>query len=177
MSTTLPFPFPLPNMPFIPLPVSALPSFEETKEEAKTILMAGADTPLPHAVVRHQQRVFARIDRDLAATEPRSHRLYVLEIAGPIPRVKIGRSEDPRVRIRGHVSEMNSYQYGLIDAHVTSRASDKLAITRAEGEAQRGVGRRFKRITSETFRDADFTIAVMWADIAVLRQQPPVVDE
>ncbi|WP_329009122.1 GIY-YIG nuclease family protein [Streptomyces sp. NBC_01601] len=91
-------------------------------------------------------------------------------IAGPIPRIKIGRSNDPRARIRDHVHEMNSYQYGLIDAHVTDPVDDLLSITRAENEAHIGMGKRYERINQELFRDADFLYATLWADLAVTVQ-------
>lgn len=162
---------PLPILPFTPLPVPASPSFEETKEEARAILLAGAELPLPSAVQRHQERVLDRVYNVLASTGE-GQRLYVLEKAGLIPRVKIGRSNDPWARIRHHVSEMNSHQYGLIDAHVTDPVDDRLSIIRAEGEAHIGMGKRYERITSEEFRDADFVTATLWADISVQRHQP-----
>lgn len=109
-------------------------------------------------------------------TGARGHRLYVLEIAGPIPRVKIGRSDDPWVRIRRHVTTMNGYQYGLIDAHVTDAVDDLLSVTRAEAQAHLGVGKRYTSITREEFREANFTFAVTWADFAILQHQPQEED-
>lgn len=161
-------PPPLPFGPSLPvrLPVPALPSFQQTKEEARAILLAGAGEPLPWEVRRHQERVLGRVHDVLAGTGE-GQRLYVLEIAGPVPRVKIGRSNHPRGRIREHITEMNGYQYGLIDAHVTDPVDDLLAITRAETAAQIGVGKRYKSISREVFRDADFTVASLWADVAV----------
>lgn len=103
--------------------------------------------------------------------------IYVLEKAGPIPRVKIGRSNDTWAHIRHHVSEMYSHQYGLIDAHVTDPVDDWLSIIRAEGGAHIGMGKRYKRITSEEFRDADFVIATLWADVSVQRHQPQTDSE
>ncbi|MGW7261183.1 hypothetical protein [Streptomyces sp. NPDC054834] len=46
-----------------------------------------------------------------------------------------------------------------------------LSITRAEAEAHVGVGKRYKPITREAFRDADFVVASLWADIAVQRHR------
>ncbi|MFF4205716.1 hypothetical protein ACFYZ8_34270 [Streptomyces sp. NPDC001668] len=158
---------PLPTL----LPAPALPSFEQTKEEAREILLAGATAPLPWKVRRHQDRVLDRV-HDALAGAGKGQRLYVLEIAGPIPRVKIGRSNDPWVRIRQHVAEMNGYQYGLIDAHLTTAVDDLLSITRAEAEAHVGVGKRYKPITREAFRDADFMVASLWADVAIQLHQP-----
>lgn len=162
---------PIPLPPFPPMPVPALPSFQQTKAEAKAILLAGADAPLPSAVRRHQERVLTRL-RDALTNTGKGHRLYVLEVAGPISRVKIGRSNGPRGRIRRHITLMNGFQYGLIDAHVTDPVDDLLAITRAENQAHTGVGKRYKRITGEEFRDADFAFAGAWADIAVFLHQP-----
>lgn len=65
---------------------------------------------------------------------------------------------------------MNSYQYGLIDAHVTDPVDDLLSITRAENEAHIGMGKRYERINQELFRDADFLYATLWADLAVTVQ-------
>ncbi|MER6149327.1 GIY-YIG nuclease family protein [Streptomyces hirsutus] len=160
----------MPLQPFIPLPIPAQPPFQQTKKEAEAILLAGAEAPLPLAVRRHQQKVLTRVRDVLASTGAEGHRLYVLEIAGPIPRIKIGRSSDPRARIREHVHEMNSYQYGLIDAHVTDPVDDLLSITRAENEAHIGMGKRYERINRELFRDADFLYATLWADLAVTVQ-------
>ncbi|WP_055527418.1 hypothetical protein [Streptomyces graminilatus] len=173
--TTSPL-LPLPVLPFTPLPVPVSPSFEETKKEARAILLAGAELPLPAAVQRHQERVLDGLYNALASTGE-GQRLYVLEKAGPIPRVKIGRSNDPWKRIRHHVSEMNSHQYGLIDAHVTDPVDDRLSISRAEVAAHVGMGRRYQRITREEFRDADFVIATMWAYVSVQRHQPHTDDE
>lgn len=63
----------MPLQPFTYLPIPAPPPFQQTKGEAEAILLSGAGAPLPPA------------------------------IAGPVPRIKIGRSIDPRARIRDHV--------------------------------------------------------------------------
>jgi hypothetical protein len=168
---TIPPPSP-PVLPLLAPPLAiALPTFEQTKEEAREILLAGAGAPLPSKVRLHQERVLDGI-HDVLARTGKGQRLYVLEIAGTIPRIKIGRSNNPWVRIRQHVAEMNGYQYGLIDAHLTTAVDDLLSITRAEAEAHRGMGKRYTTIASEAFRDADFTVASLWADVAVLIHQP-----
>jgi hypothetical protein len=172
--TTAPPPLPFINVPLPPTapPHFAPPSFEQTKQEAREILLAGAEYPLPPTVLRHQDRVLERVYNLLADTGTGCHRLYVLEIAGPIPRVKIGRSNDPRGRIRGHVATSNCHQFGLIDAHVTDPVDDQLSAQRAETEAHIGVGRRHKPMAGsrEIFPHADFTFASLWADLAVIRQ-------
>lgn len=161
----------MPFQPFMPLSVAAPPPlFQQTKDEAEAILLSGAGVPLSSAVRHHQRRVLTRVRDVLASTGTKGHRLYVLEIAGPIPRIKIGRSKDPWARIRDHVHEMNSYQYGLIDAHVTNLVDDLLSITMAENEAHTGMGKRYERINQELFRDADFLYAKLWADLAVTVQ-------
>lgn len=163
-------PPPVPPQPFIPLSIPAPPTFQQTKEEAEAILLSGAGAPLPPAVRGHQHRVLTRVRDFLTRTGIKGHRLYVLEIAGPIPRIKIGRSNNPRARIRDHVNEMNSYQYGLIDAHITDAVDDLFSITQAETEAHTGMGKRYVRISQELFRDADFSYATLWADLAVTVQ-------
>lgn len=155
--------------PPTPLPIPTPLPFQQTKEEAEAILLSGAGAPMPSAVRRHQQRVLTRV-RDVLASTGTGHRLYVLEIAGPIPRIKIGRSNDPRTRIRDHVREMNSYQHGLIDAHVTDPVDDLFSIRQAENEAHTGMGKRYERINQELFRDADFLYATLWADLAITVQ-------
>jgi hypothetical protein len=158
--------------PLVPPPAApAGPSFDQTKEEARAILLAGAGAPLPSSVRLHQERVLDRV-HDVLAGSGIGQRLYVLEIAGPVPRVKIGRSNHPWARIRQHLAEMNGYQYGLIDAHLTTEAHDLRSITRAEAEAHTGMGKRYTPIGREAFRDADFTVASLWADVGVLLHQP-----
>jgi hypothetical protein len=169
--TTAPPTLPYVFVPSVPLPlVPAAPSFQQTRQDAMDVLLAGAEAPLPHSVRRHQARVLSRVGDDLLATGATNQRLYVLEIAGPVPRVKIGRSNAPWVRIRQHVTDMNRYQYGLLDAHITDPLDDLLSITRAEGQAHVWMGRHHKPITREEFRDGDYALAVLCADIAVAVQ-------
>ncbi|MFI9829591.1 hypothetical protein ACIHIX_18100 [Streptomyces sp. NPDC051913] len=59
---------PLPILPFTPLPVLASPSFEEIKEEARAILLAGAELPLRLVVRRHQERILDRVYNALVST-------------------------------------------------------------------------------------------------------------
>ncbi|MGX5183430.1 hypothetical protein ACWKT5_11570 [Streptomyces avermitilis] len=73
---------------------------------------------------------------------------------------------------RSHPAEENSYQYGLIDAHLTTAVDDLLSITRAEAEAHMGMGKRYRPIASEAFRAGDITVVSLWADVAVLLHQP-----
>lgn len=170
---TIPPPSPLAPLSLLTPPPTAPagPSFEQTKEEAREILLAGAGHPLPSIVRLHQERVLDRV-HDFLTSTGKGQRLYVLEVAGPIPRVKIGRSNNPWVRIRQHLAGMNDYQYGLIDAHLTTAVDELLVITRAEAEAHIGMGNRYTRIGREAFRDADFTVASLWADVGVSLHQP-----
>ncbi|MFF7543341.1 hypothetical protein ACFZCU_06855 [Streptomyces canus] len=171
--TTIPPPAPMLPVPLPPFaPFLLVPTFQQTQQEARAALLAGAEAPLSPMIRRHQERVLSRVCNVLVSTGIRCQRLYVLEVAGPIPRVKIGRSNDPWVRIRQHVTEMNRYQYGLVDAHVTDPVDDLASITRAEVEAHTWMGKHYKPITREEFRDADYEFAMLCADIAVQLHQP-----
>ncbi|MEU1485798.1 hypothetical protein [Streptomyces sp. NPDC005752] len=90
----------------------------------------------------------------------------MLEIAGPNPRVKIGRTENLWTRIDQHPREMNRYQYGLIDAHLTARLPDDRALGRAETQAHAWMARHYEPITREEYADADYGGAVTCADAA-----------
>lgn len=93
-------------------------------------------------------------------------RLYVLEIVGPNPRVKIGRTEHLRRRIGDHLREMNRYQYGLVDAHITEPLPAR-ALPRAEALAHAWMARPYRAITKEEYADADYGFAVNCANAAV----------
>ncbi|MER5615871.1 hypothetical protein [Streptomyces sp. NPDC002215] len=131
------------------------------QEKARAILVAGAPAPLPQHVMDLQERLLGR----LLGTGAVGCRLYVLEIAGPIPRVKIGRSQNFWKRVNDHLREMNRYQYGLVDAHLTERLSDR-AIERAEAKAHGWMSERYRSITKEEYANADYGFAVTCADAA-----------
>ncbi|MFH8260525.1 hypothetical protein [Streptomyces roseolus] len=106
------------------------------------------------------------------------HRLYVLEIASPTPRVTIGRSKGFWKRSHQHLREMNRYQYGLVDAHLTKRLPDR-TIERAEARAHAWMARHYQPITGEEFAHADYGFAVTCANAAAslhlthpIRRQP-----
>lgn len=126
---------------------------------------AGARVPLP--VRRHQALVLDRVV-DRLGYEPHGHRLYVLEIAGPCPRVKVGASRDVVRRIKEHIGEMNNSQHGVLDAHVTDALDNARAVSRAEAEAQHFMNKFFTPMRSrEHFTDADFFQAIVIANVAV----------
>ncbi|MFF7362331.1 hypothetical protein [Streptomyces sp. NPDC008125] len=105
--------------------------------------------------------------QELVDTGARLHRLYVLEIAGPNPRIKIGRSKNPWGRIPQHLREMNRYQYGLVDLHLTDSVPAH-AIERAETQAHRFMTKFGTPIAQEEFTNSDFASAVTCADIAAM---------
>lgn len=149
----------------MPLAVPASPTLQELQAEVRELLRAGAVFPLPSVVRRLQHRVLSRVDEELGgAGRPR---LYVLEIAGAVPRVKIGISSNPRARVRQHVTEMTRYQHGLVDAYVTDPLAGPVAADRAEGQAHRWMRKIFAPITREEFAHGDFAFAVVCADQAV----------
>lgn len=105
---------------------------------------------------------------DRLGYEPHGHRLYVLEIAGPCPRVKVGASRDVVRRIKEHIGEMNTWQHGVLDAHVTDSLGNARAVRHAEAHAQRFLNRFFTPMMSrEHFTDADFFQATVIATVAV----------
>lgn len=143
----------------------APPTLKELQAEVRELLCAAAVFPLPAVVRRLQLRVLSRVDDELEnADRPR---LYVLEIAGAVPRVKIGVSTNPRTRVRQHVTEMTRYQHGLVDAYVTAPLGDSRAADRAEGQAHRWMRKLFAPIGTEEFAYGDFDFGVVCADQAV----------
>ncbi|MEU3904187.1 hypothetical protein AB0F20_10245 [Streptomyces goshikiensis] len=166
MTTTRPI-LPRQYLKLLPAPrPSERPSFLRLQEEARAILLAGAPAPLPQTAVRLQRRIRSRIGDELLTTGPAGPRLYVLEIAGPNPRVKIGRTEQLWKRIDHHLREMNRYQYGLVDAHFTERLP-AWAMERAEAQAHDWMARHYQPVTREEYVNADYGFAVTCADAAV----------
>lgn len=103
----------------------------------------------------------------------------MLEIAGPNPRVKIGRTQNLWKRIDDHLRKMNRYQYGLVNAHLAEPLPDKLALERAEARAHAWMARYYQPITREEYANADYGFAVACADAAAglhltrsIRRQP-----
>ncbi|SCE34320.1 hypothetical protein GA0115237_111986 [Streptomyces sp. ScaeMP-6W] len=164
--TTSPPTLPAQYLKLLPPPVpTARPSFLRLQAEARPILLGGAALPLPRPVIRLQQRLLRRLGDELMDSGALGHRLYVLEIAGPTPRVKIGRSKDFWKRIHQHLREMNRYQYGLVDAHLTELLPDR-AIERAEAQAHAWMARHYQPITREEYAHADYDFAVTCANAA-----------
>ena len=143
-----------------PAPPPARLSFLRLQERARALLLAGTAVPLPPPVVRLQQRLRVRVRDELLDTDAAGHRLYVLDIAGPNPRVKIGRTENLWKRIDDHLREMNRYQYGLVDAHLTEPLPDERALKRAEAQAHVWMARHYQPITREEYAHADYDFAV-----------------
>ncbi|MGW0818010.1 hypothetical protein ACWD00_33165 [Streptomyces viridiviolaceus] len=169
----------LPPLPvFWPLPPSP-PSLGQLQDETREALTAGT-VPMPSVALHCQQRVFARVREQLwQAQAEDGARLYVLEFAGPAPRVKIGRarSTDHLIRrIQGHLREKNKHGYGLIDACVTPPCAD---AERAEKQALQWMSYAYQLVprTHEEFLDAHFVIAEACADMGVFRYNPHEDDD
>ncbi|MEV7816622.1 hypothetical protein AB0P05_39035 [Streptomyces flaveolus] len=169
-----------PGIAPIPLlwPPGSPVSLDELQNQARNALSAGA-VPMPPVALRCQQRVFTRVRDQLRQEAEDGARLYILDFAGPAPRVKIGRARSTTHllrRIRGHLREKNKHGYGLIDARVTPPAADAV---RAERQALRWMGYAYQRAphTQEEFLDAAFVIADACADMGVFRCNPQEEDD
>ncbi|MGC0337839.1 hypothetical protein [Streptomyces sp. SLBN-8D4] len=114
-----------------------------------------------------RRRVSPDLRLDRLGAEPRGHRLYVLEVGGRYPRVKVGASENVWRRLKEHIAEMNLWQHGLLDAHVTDPMPNGFARKGAEDEALRFMGSFFQRMSREHFAEASFRDATVIADVAV----------
>lgn len=142
--------------------------------------------PIPDVALRLQRRVRNRALDTLAHHDGREgERLYVLEFAGPTPRVKIGKARSAahlRERIATHLRSKNIHGYGLISAHVTRPIPH---AAQAEDQALAWMGSAHTPIpgTREEFVrpgfpvHASFIIAVACADIAAERWAPNEDDD
>ncbi|MEU3299768.1 hypothetical protein ABZ729_08090 [Streptomyces sp. NPDC006678] len=162
----------LPSMPLIvpvfPLPAPRRRVIHVSRARARLLMKDIGIGPLPECVQLVQAQAREHVRADLAESGFRHHRLYVLEIAGRHPRVKIGISEEPYGRIGRHISEMNRWQHALIQAHVTDPLPDQLAARRAEVRAHAWMGKFFATPHSaEEFMDADYSFGKVCADAAV----------
>ncbi|MDX2407357.1 GIY-YIG nuclease family protein [Streptomyces microflavus] len=161
-----------------PAPPPAHPSFLRLQERARAILLASAAAPLPQPVLQLQRQLRDRVFDELLDTGAARHRLYVLEIAGPNPRIKIGRTQNLWKRIDQHLRDMNRYQYGLVNAHLTEPLPDERALKRAEAHAHAWMAQHYQPITKEEYVHADYDFAVTCANAAAgltrpIRKQPP----
>lgn len=131
------------------------------------------------AVAALVQRRIRDIVRDHLADElligrATGERLYVLEFAGPAPRVKIGRAQSlarVKARIDEHLREKAKHGYGLVNACVTKPIPHAAA---AEAAALVWMGYAFARIpySREEFAVADFHIAAACAEMNVWKHDP-----
>lgn len=139
-----------------------------SRARARILMRDIGNGPLPDSIRRVQAEARESVRAVLAETGFRGHRLYVLEVAGRHPRVKIGISEDPWARIARHVADMNRYQYALIRAHVTDQLPDRLTAERAETQAHKWMSKLFAAPSSaEEFMDGDYYFGTVCADTAV----------
>ncbi|MGW3720215.1 hypothetical protein ACWD8L_24345 [Streptomyces sp. NPDC005133] len=92
--------------------------------------------PLPLLAQRAQDRARQSARELLAAAGFRAHRLYVLEIAGRHPRIKIGYSFEPWRRLNQHIAEANRWQSAVIRVHLSDALSDKDSAKDAEAQAR-----------------------------------------
>lgn len=171
MSNALPFG--MAPMPLLNPPLFSQIALGELQCQARQDLVVGA-VPVPPAALRCQQRVFTRVRDQLWQEAEDGARLYVLDFAGPAPRVKIGRARSTAHlirRIQGHLREKNKHGYGLIDARITLPAADAV---RAEKQALQWMGYAYQRAphTQEEFLGAAFVIAEACADMGVFRYSP-----
>ncbi|MES9523756.1 hypothetical protein [Streptomyces capoamus] len=163
---------------FLNPPLLSQVALGELQCQARKDLAVGAVPVLPVAR-RCQQRVLTRVCDQLWQEAEDGARLYVLDFAGPAPRVKIGRARSTAHlirRIRGHLREKNKHGYGLVDAHVTLPATD---VIRAEKQALQWMSYGYQRAphTQEEFLGADFVIAEACADMGVFRYNPQEEDD
>ncbi|WP_328505139.1 hypothetical protein [Streptomyces sp. NBC_00391] len=164
-----------PGMPPVHLGPSLLfpASLGELQNQARDALAAGT-VPVPAVALRCQQRVATRVRDQVEQEAKDGARLYVLDFAGPAPRVKIGRARSTAHlvrRIQRHLREKNKHGYALIDARVTPLAAD---VVRAEQRALRWMSHAYQVVprTREEFLDADVVIADIYAGLGVFRFNP-----
>lgn len=132
-------------------------------------MRSAGDGPLPVLAQRVQERAREEVRTLLRDTGLREHRLYVLEIAGRYPCIKIGHSSDPWQRLGQHLAEMNSWQHSLIRAHISDPLSGRDAAKRAERQAHDWMRKHYplRNRSLETFRGTDFTAGTVCVDTAV----------
>lgn len=75
---------------------------------ARRLMQEAGSVPLPVFALRIQDRARATANDFLREHGYREHRLYVLEIAGHTPRIKIGYSSAPWERLARHIGEVKS---------------------------------------------------------------------
>ncbi|WP_255303773.1 hypothetical protein [Streptomyces sp. F-7] len=128
------------------------------------------DGPLPVLALRVQARAREEVRETLSEDNFQGHRLYVLEVAGRHPHIKIGYSSDPWVRLTQHIGEMNRWYHTLIRAYVSEPLEDKDSGRRAEDMAHRFM-HRLKYVTApnsrEMFIGTDFNAGRACAAVAV----------
>lgn len=128
------------------------------------------DGPLPALAMRVQGRAREEVRAFLSEDGFREHRLYVLEIAGSHPHIKIGYSSDPWGRLTQHIGEMNRWYHTLIRAHVSEPLSDKRSGRQAEDRAHSFMRRLYPAAapsSRETFMGTDFSAGTACVDVAV----------
>lgn len=128
------------------------------------------DGPLPLLALRVQERAREEVRELLSADGFREHRLYVLEVAGSHPYIRIGYSSEPWARLTRHIGEMNRWYHTLIRAYVSEPLNDKHSSKQAEDQAHSFM-RKFYPVAAprsrETFMGTDFNAGKTCVDVAV----------
>ncbi|MFF7656798.1 hypothetical protein ACFZCY_44615 [Streptomyces sp. NPDC007983] len=136
----------------------------------RRLMRNAGDGPLPALALRVQDRARERVRDFLSEDGFREHRLYVLEVAGSHPHIKIGYSADPWARLNQHIGAMNRWYHTLIRAHVSEPLDDKLSGMEAEEQAHSFM-RKLYPVTAprarEAFMGTDFKFGKTCVDIAV----------
>ncbi|MFJ6146204.1 hypothetical protein ACIQH7_21645 [Streptomyces anulatus] len=132
---------------------------------------------MPALAMRVQDQAREEVRAFLSEDGFREHRLYVLEITGSHPHIKIGYSSDPWGRLTQHIGEMNRWYHTLIRVHVSEALSDKQSGRRAEDQAHTFMRRLYPAAapsSRETFMGTDFNAGTVCVDVAVtLTKYPP----
>jgi hypothetical protein len=128
------------------------------------------DGPLPVLALRVQDRAREEVREVLSADGFDEHRLYVLELAGSRPRIKIGYSSDPWGRIAQHIRQANQWYHTLIRAHVSEPLHDKDSGKQAEDTALAFMRRLYPEAapsSREFFLGTDFRAGKTCVEVAV----------
>ncbi|WP_328905027.1 hypothetical protein OG230_19685 [Streptomyces sp. NBC_00234] len=137
---------------------------------ARRLMRNTGDGPLPLLALRVQKRAREEVREFLSEGGFHEHRLYVLEVAGSHPHIKIGYSSNPWVRLTQHIGEMNRWYHTLIRVHVSEPLSDQHSGRRAEDRAHGFMRRLYPAAapsSRETFRGTDFKAGAACVDVAV----------
>ncbi|MFM9572193.1 hypothetical protein ACKI1I_27985 [Streptomyces turgidiscabies] len=136
---------------------------------ARRLTQEAGSGPLPVFALRIQDRARATANDFLREHGYREHRLYVLEIAGHTPRIKIGYSSAPWERLTRHIGEVNRWQHTLIQAHFSDALPDKATAKSAEQQAHAFMSKFYDCVpgSPEMFVGSDFRAGKTCVETAV----------